>query len=274
MEKDSFWFTHDANSADDYKCMLLIDQLGLEGYGIFWVLVEKLRSEHGYKLPLQIVPSLAKRYNTSTEKVMTTIKNYNLFQIENGEFFYSPSLINRMTVWENSKEARRQRALKGAGERWGKQKMLKQCSSNAQAMQLDAIIREDSIEQDKTGKEKKIERVTEPANIFYKTQLEISNNDEMYKLFIDILYGENKAKMKLKGILSLTEQLDFEQFKEIHGRCKRIDHRLSQYLMKIENGGYFKGKISLYVILDSWVSKDENKESFKPDYSPTFTAIE
>jgi mRNA-degrading endonuclease RelE of RelBE toxin-antitoxin system len=96
----------------------------------------------------------------------------------------------------------------------------------------------------------------------------------MYKLFIDILYGENKAKMKLKGILSLSEQLDFEQFKEIHGRCKRIDHRLSQYLMKIENGGYFKGKISLYVILDSWVSKDENKESFKPDYSPTFTAIE
>ena len=34
-KKDAYYFSHDANAQDDPKCMLLIDQMGLEGYGIF-----------------------------------------------------------------------------------------------------------------------------------------------------------------------------------------------------------------------------------------------
>ena len=42
MSKDAYYFSHDSNAKDDPKCMVLIDQLGLEGYGIFWVLIETL----------------------------------------------------------------------------------------------------------------------------------------------------------------------------------------------------------------------------------------
>jgi hypothetical protein len=45
MAKDAYYFSHDSNSQDDPKCMMLIDQLGMEGYGIFWALIEKLRNE-------------------------------------------------------------------------------------------------------------------------------------------------------------------------------------------------------------------------------------
>lgn len=34
MSKDAYYFTHDSNAKDDPKCALLIDQLGMEGYGI------------------------------------------------------------------------------------------------------------------------------------------------------------------------------------------------------------------------------------------------
>ena len=34
------YFPHDSNAKDDPKCMVLIDQLGMEGYGIYWVLIE------------------------------------------------------------------------------------------------------------------------------------------------------------------------------------------------------------------------------------------
>ena len=61
MKKDAYYFSHDANAQDDPKCMVLIDQLGMEGYGIFWALIEKLRNESNYKLPLAIVGSLATR---------------------------------------------------------------------------------------------------------------------------------------------------------------------------------------------------------------------
>ena len=43
MAKETFWFKHDYDAADDDKTMLLIEQLGLEGYGIYWILYECFR---------------------------------------------------------------------------------------------------------------------------------------------------------------------------------------------------------------------------------------
>lgn len=45
MSKDAYYFTHDSNAKDDPKCALLIDQLGMEGYGIYWMLIEVLRDQ-------------------------------------------------------------------------------------------------------------------------------------------------------------------------------------------------------------------------------------
>lgn len=43
------WFKHDSNAKDDFKCMFIIEQLGCEGYGIFWILVETLRDQKDYR---------------------------------------------------------------------------------------------------------------------------------------------------------------------------------------------------------------------------------
>lgn len=104
MKKDAFYFSHDANAQDDPKCMVLIDQLGMEGYGIFWALIEKLRSEKGYKLPLETLPAFAKRWGTSKEKVETVVKNYNLFKISHNYFF---SLRLKQSMEEKTDRARR-----------------------------------------------------------------------------------------------------------------------------------------------------------------------
>jgi len=98
--KDAFYFSHDSNSKDDPKCALLIEQLGLEGYGIFWVLIEILRDQPNYKYPLSLIPSIARKYNSTVEKVKTVVFNYALFEIENDTFFYSNSLLERMNKYE------------------------------------------------------------------------------------------------------------------------------------------------------------------------------
>jgi hypothetical protein len=116
MAKDAYWFSHDCNAKDDPKCMLLIDQLGLEGYGIYWVLIETLREQNNYRYPLKLVPILAKRFFTSAEKMMAVVKSYELFTIENEEFFYSESLQTRMLHLDNKREKNKQAALK----RWNK----------------------------------------------------------------------------------------------------------------------------------------------------------
>ena len=94
--KDSYYFPHDSNAKDDPKCMELIEQLGLEGYGIYWVLIETLRDQSNYSYPIKLIPALARRYTTSKEKMAAVVYNYDLFQVDNDEFFLSPSLCRRM----------------------------------------------------------------------------------------------------------------------------------------------------------------------------------
>ena len=130
-KKETCYFSHDANAKDDFKIMLLIEELGLEGYGIFWVLIETLREQQNYKYPIRLLSVLARKYNTTLAKLEVVVKNYHLFQIENDCFFYSSSLNRRMQKME---EAIEQRVIAGkisAAKRKQKQiEQLKQLEIN------------------------------------------------------------------------------------------------------------------------------------------------
>lgn len=144
MRKDAYYFSHDSNAQDDPKCMLLIDQMGMEGYGIFWALIERLRCEKNYTLPLSVCNPFSKRWGTSREKIETVIRNYGLFEIDN-ESFRSARLLNSMT--EKTEKARI-----SASYRWG----------NANALQLDSGrnangMRNDAIKgKERKGKKRKV----------------------------------------------------------------------------------------------------------------------
>ncbi|WP_151947682.1 DUF4373 domain-containing protein [Aliarcobacter butzleri] len=130
-KKETCYFSHDANAKDDFKVMLLIEELGLEGYGIFWVLIETLREQQNYKYPLRLLSVLARKYNTTLAKLEVVVKNYHLFVIEDDCFFYSSSLNRRMQKME---EAIEQRVIAGkisAAKRKQKQiEQLKQLEIN------------------------------------------------------------------------------------------------------------------------------------------------
>lgn len=113
MNKDAYYFSHDSNAKDDPKIMLLIEELGLEGYGIFWVLIEALRDQPGYVYPLRLLPALARRYNTTCAKMETVVKSYGLFQVLEGEFFYSDSLKRRMEKLDEKRKKRVESGRKG-----------------------------------------------------------------------------------------------------------------------------------------------------------------
>lgn len=117
MANNAYYFSHDSNAKDDPKCMLLIDQLGLEGYGIYWVLIEVLRDQPEYKYPLNLIPILARRYNTTAEKMSTVVKNYGLFNFDEENNFFSLSLNKRMDKVNISIEQRRNAGLMSAEKR-------------------------------------------------------------------------------------------------------------------------------------------------------------
>lgn len=103
IRKDSCYFSHDADAKDDLRCAFLIDEMGPEGYGIFWILVETLRGQKDYRYPLRLVPTIARKYNTTPSKVVDVIQKYELFMIDDENFFFSSSLNRRMSFFEQKK---------------------------------------------------------------------------------------------------------------------------------------------------------------------------
>jgi hypothetical protein len=116
MAKDAYYFSHDSNAKDDPKCVLLIEQLGLEGYGIYWVLIETLRDQPEYKYPINLIPALARRYNTTAEKMKTVVNGYGLFLVDEQDFF-SISLMRRMEHLDYKRELARIAGKKSAEKR-------------------------------------------------------------------------------------------------------------------------------------------------------------
>jgi hypothetical protein len=87
----------------------------MEGYGIFWALVEILRNQQNFRYPVKSALLKYRQWNTSTDKIAQVIKGYELFVIENDEFI-SVSLLKRMELKVAKSNHMRQLALK----RWGK----------------------------------------------------------------------------------------------------------------------------------------------------------
>jgi len=61
-------------------------QLGMEGYGIYWYLIESL-AESGGTLPLQLIPVLAMQMHTTEAKVNAVVNVFGLFEITDEQFF-------------------------------------------------------------------------------------------------------------------------------------------------------------------------------------------
>lgn len=143
LSKDAYWFKHDSNAKDDPKCVMLIEQLGLEGYGIYWVLVETLRDQPEYRYPLALIPALARRYNTSAQKLEAVIRGYQLFESDDEQFFFSPSLLQRMEEYDSKREQARLAGKKSAEVR-KKQALISDRSTSVQRPLSDrSTIRED-----------------------------------------------------------------------------------------------------------------------------------
>ncbi len=136
------YFSHDSNARNSDKLMKVRMKLGAEGYGIFFMLIERLREEEGYKSTIDY-DTLAFDLRVDAEKVKQVVEDYDLFKFtEDGNYFYSDSFNERMEMMDKRAQQRISKAKKAAEARWNKQSedtsnaqaLPKQCSSNAQAL--------------------------------------------------------------------------------------------------------------------------------------------
>ena len=112
------YFSHDSNARNSDKLMKVRMGLGAEGYGIFFMLIERLREEEDYKSTVDYT-TLAFDLRVDPEKVKQVVENYDLFKItEDGKYFYSDSFNERMEMMDAKRKKRAEAGKKGAEKRW------------------------------------------------------------------------------------------------------------------------------------------------------------
>lgn len=112
-QKDAFYFPHFCNARHDRKIRRVRKELGLEGYGIFFMLLEVLREQADFKYPMEDIDLLADELGTSENKVRTVICNYQLFEVDEEEKFFSGNLVMYLQPYLEGKEKKRISGIRG-----------------------------------------------------------------------------------------------------------------------------------------------------------------
>jgi hypothetical protein len=134
MKKEAYYFSHDSNARDDPKILQLRMEMGWEGYGLFWAIIEMLRNESDFRMRTHY-KGIAFALQTHEDCIKRLIIDFDLFETDQ-QYFWSESLIKRMEL----KEERSEKARESAKKRWNRDidanAMRTHSEGNADAMQL------------------------------------------------------------------------------------------------------------------------------------------
>ena len=114
LQKDAYYFPHFSNARNDRKLRRIRKELGAEGYGIYFMLLEVLREQSNFAYPLDDIDLLADDLGTSEQKVRTIVANYGLFEVNEREHFFSANLLKYLEPYFQ----RKNHARIAAKKRW------------------------------------------------------------------------------------------------------------------------------------------------------------
>lgn len=116
--KEAYYFRHDSNARRDQKIIALRLKHKMEGYGIYWAIIELLRESANY-MCVTDYNIVAFDLHVSASIVKSIIEEFGLFEFtQDGKHFYSERLLRDMQSRDEISENRRQ----AINKRWAKHK--------------------------------------------------------------------------------------------------------------------------------------------------------
>jgi hypothetical protein len=157
MNKDAYYFPHFSNARHDRRLKRARKELGVEAYGIFFMILEVLRDQEDFSFPLSDLDLLADEFGTSEQKVEVIVKKYGLFQVDSDGNFFSAKFIEYLSPYlERSKRARN-----AALKRWGQ---ISDANADANAKQMQSAGNASKVKESKENKSKEKKKIVEGSN--------------------------------------------------------------------------------------------------------------
>jgi hypothetical protein len=149
MKKDTYYFPHDFNAHNDEKCLCLISDLGMQGYGLYWAFIEAMHETSDGRLKINLLNGFSIRFNTDKDSL---IKFYNaaitfeLF-VTDGEFYWSERVLQNKEDFDEKRLKKSKAGRLGMQARWAK--------DNSVITDDNTTITKHNKGKERKGKEKK-----------------------------------------------------------------------------------------------------------------------
>ena len=120
--KATNYFSHDSNARNDEKVIRLRMKHNAAGYGVYFMILERLRDETGY-MSVKDYNMIAFDLRVDAALVKSVVEDFGLFVFtDDGKYFYSDSFKRRMDIKDIKKKQRSESAKVGANSRWNRKK--------------------------------------------------------------------------------------------------------------------------------------------------------
>ena len=228
--KETFYFPHDYNAMQDEKIKMLIRKHGMEGYGIFWAIVEMLyNNANALRTDYE---GIAFDVRTNCEKIESIVNDFDLFIVDR-DTFGSMSIERRL----NERKEKSRKAKESASYRWNNANALRtECDGNA--------IKEKKVKEKKEKKEIKVNDIT----VSQETKIK----NEAFEKF-NKLVDENATNVR-----RIKDQITEEQFMKLMKKYNSV-----QIMKTIESLENYKDApkryTSVYLTVKNWLDKDNNR---------------
>ena len=116
--KSTNYFSHDSNARNDEKLVRLRMKQGAAGYGVYFMILERLREEADY-MSAKDYNMIAFDLRVDAAIVKSVVEDFGLFTFtDDGKCFYSESFSRRMGMKDAVKKKRSEAGKKGGEKRW------------------------------------------------------------------------------------------------------------------------------------------------------------
>ena len=120
QNKSTNYFSHDSNARNDGKLLRLRMKQGAAGYGVYFMILERLREEANY-MSAKDYNMIAFDLRVDAAIVKSVVEDFGLFTFtEDGKCFYSDSFTRRMEVKDELRHQRSEAGKAGMRNRWRK----------------------------------------------------------------------------------------------------------------------------------------------------------
>lgn len=117
----SRYFPHSSNARNTDKLINLRMQHKAAGYGVYFMILERLREEPEY-MSVKDYNMIAFDLRVDASLIKSVVEDFGLFVFtEDGKYFYSESFKQRMEIMDSKSKKLSEAGKKGNEKRWGKQ---------------------------------------------------------------------------------------------------------------------------------------------------------